>query len=97
MSPSLIRYKKSRKKNVGFREMVFCVTSTVYCHWCKKIVRREEATTDHVQPTAEGGSNSYLNMVISCVNCNCVVRSGDLSRKLNKGKKNVGSVHPSGK
>lgn len=40
------------------------------CHYCKKQLTRFTATLDHVTPVAEGGDNSFENLVTACLRCN---------------------------
>jgi len=50
------------------------------CHWCKKPVFRAEsgithlehntATVDHIVNRAEGGADSWSNVVLACYECN---------------------------
>lgn len=40
------------------------------CKYCQKQLTRFTATLDHVMPVAEGGDNSFDNLVTACLNCN---------------------------
>jgi HNH endonuclease len=40
------------------------------CRYCEKQLTRFTATLDHVTPVAEGGDNSFENLVTACLNCN---------------------------
>ncbi|MFZ5585791.1 MAG: HNH endonuclease [Thermodesulfobacteriota bacterium] len=40
------------------------------CRYCQKQLTRFTATLDHVMPVAEGGDNSFDNLVTACLNCN---------------------------
>jgi hypothetical protein len=40
------------------------------CHYCNAMLTMREATIDHKQPRAKGGTNVLDNMVISCFPCN---------------------------
>jgi hypothetical protein len=40
------------------------------CRYCKKQLTRFTATLDHVTPVAEGGDNSFENLVTACLSCN---------------------------
>lgn len=42
-----------------------------YCFCLRQIEEGEEKTVDHVVPQAEGGGNSYRNLVSCCADCNC--------------------------
>jgi 5-methylcytosine-specific restriction endonuclease McrA len=40
------------------------------CHYCSKQLTRFTATLDHVKAVAEGGDNSYENLITACLTCN---------------------------
>ncbi len=40
------------------------------CHYCQKQLTRFTATLDHVKAVAEGGDNSFENIVTACLGCN---------------------------
>lgn len=40
------------------------------CSWCGCELTRDNVTTDHVIPLADGGSNYITNKVPSCYGCN---------------------------
>ncbi len=40
------------------------------CRYCEKQLTRFTATLDHVTPVAEGGDNSFENLVTACLGCN---------------------------
>lgn len=40
------------------------------CRYCEKQLTRFTATLDHVTPVAEGGDNSFENLMTACLNCN---------------------------
>jgi 5-methylcytosine-specific restriction endonuclease McrA len=40
------------------------------CRYCEKQLTRFTATLDHVTPVAEGGDNSFGNLVTACLDCN---------------------------
>jgi hypothetical protein len=40
------------------------------CQYCQKQLTRFTATLDHVQPVAEGGDNSFGNLLTACLDCN---------------------------
>jgi hypothetical protein len=43
---------------------------TYKCRYCEKQLTRFTATLDHVRPVAEGGDNSFENLVTACLGCN---------------------------
>lgn len=40
------------------------------CRYCQKQMTRFTVTLDHVKPVAEGGDNSFENLITACLNCN---------------------------
>lgn len=40
------------------------------CNFCGVELKPNEVTIDHVKPRSHGGTNSWLNLVCSCWNCN---------------------------
>jgi len=40
------------------------------CQWCGKRLTVANRTIDHVYPTARNGTNTWRNVVASCVDCN---------------------------
>jgi len=40
------------------------------CRYCEKQLTRFTVTLDHVKPIADGGTNSFDNLVTACLNCN---------------------------
>lgn len=40
------------------------------CHWCKKQLRPDTATLEHLLPLSRGGSNDETNLALACGECN---------------------------
>lgn len=40
------------------------------CYYCRRGVRKAEATLDHRCPASRGGEVSYVNGVMACLSCN---------------------------
>ena len=40
------------------------------CAYCKKELKLDEATIDHIHPKSKGGRKHWLNVVVSCRECN---------------------------
>jgi len=40
------------------------------CYWCKKRLKPDEITMDHVIPLSKGGHHSKENLVLACLSCN---------------------------
>jgi hypothetical protein len=47
------------------------------CAYCRKFLRADMMTVDHVIPTLRGGPDTLANTVISCRECNA--RNGDMT------------------
>jgi len=45
------------------------------CYWCGKLLKRAEATRDHLTPISRGGSDRIDNIVPSCMACNMEKRA----------------------
>ncbi len=41
------------------------------CAYCKKTLKLEEVTLDHIHPRSKGGSSAWFNLAASCQECNC--------------------------
>jgi 5-methylcytosine-specific restriction endonuclease McrA len=71
--PSIIRflkYVRRRKPSVKFsRESVY-TRDKGCCQYCRRPVKRHEATYDHVLPRSRGGQTTWENVVIACTPCN---------------------------
>lgn len=51
------------------RKNVF-VRDEYICQWCGKKLSDTNGTIDHVYPLSRGGTNTWRNVVASCVSCN---------------------------
>ncbi|MCH2174323.1 MAG: HNH endonuclease [Lentisphaeria bacterium] len=40
------------------------------CQYCNKKFPKSELNIDHVLPRAQGGTNTWTNLVLSCIKCN---------------------------
>ena len=40
------------------------------CHYCQKVLKKDEVTMDHVVPILRGGKSTKSNVVIACKACN---------------------------
>ena len=70
---------KEMRQAIHAREEGFCF----YC--LRRLDDEEEKTVDHVVSQADGGGNSYRNLVSSCADCNCYKSrqtAGDYLRRL---------------
>jgi hypothetical protein len=56
--------------NVGENRIKVYERDDYKCRYCGKQLTRFTATLDHVKPVAEGGDNSFDNLVTACLDCN---------------------------
>lgn len=40
------------------------------CHYCKRGLKDDEITMDHIMPSSRGGHNGSANLVVACRKCN---------------------------
>lgn len=52
------------------------------CDYCDKVLRRKEATVDHIKPVSAGGLDDPTNYAIACEACNA--RKGNLNYHVHK-------------
>lgn len=58
--------RKGRKQRIRERFLI----ESGCCKYCGKQLSKDEATLDHVQPQARGGTNAKDNLVLACFHCN---------------------------
>lgn len=56
--------------NVRENRMKIYERDAYRCHYCGSQLTRFTATLDHVIPVADGGDNSFGNLVTACLRCN---------------------------
>lgn len=59
----LIKAVKYSRKNIFHRD-------NHICQYCNKKFKANELNIDHIVPRSRGGSNSWNNLVTSCISCN---------------------------
>lgn len=76
VSPSTLKRKRDaferKKKTAAFkrwRRYQYLVAQKGRCFYCHLPIRGAWVT-DHVVPLFRGGTNAYINLVISCWTCN---------------------------
>lgn len=79
MSSQLISYKRRKL----FIQLFGSVDAQGECCYCKKPLKFEESTIEHVRPRALGGTDAYRNLAICCKQCNHE-KGTKLSDTLNK-------------
>lgn len=82
------RSRKRRLRNYLWFQ-TYGTAETVPCHWCRKLLRFDDTTLDHVPPLAEGGT--WLQAVLACYDCN-QKRNREQQARAKAGRK---TVHPS--
>lgn len=71
--PATLRLLKriNRKwKPPRFRKKILFNRDSWMCQYCKKKLKWETVTIDHVLPSSRGGKTSWLNCVTACKQCN---------------------------
>ena len=48
------------------------------CQYCGKHLSTKDITIDHVVPKSQGGNNSFINCVVSCLKCNSLKSNKNL-------------------
>lgn len=67
---SLTRYDRVPTNTVTFSRRNIFKRDRFTCQYCGEQPGKEELTIDHVLPRSEGGSSSWENCVLACVDCN---------------------------
>lgn len=66
-------YKKEKEKARQLRKSRWwqnLISSGVKCHYCEKVLKKEEVTMDHLIPLSRGGKSTKGNLVPACKPCN---------------------------
>jgi len=69
-SPAIDEAREADYYNVRENRVKVYERDNYHCRYCQKQLTRFTATLDHVQPVAEGGDNSFGNLVTACLDCN---------------------------
>ena len=67
---TLTKYDRLPTKVVAFSRRNVFKRDAFTCQYCKCRPGSEELTIDHVVPRAQGGTSSWTNCVLACVDCN---------------------------
>jgi len=70
--PKVIRLVKFAKHNTRInltRKNIFLRDDNT-CQYCAKLKTAAEINIDHIVPKAQGGKNTWTNLVCSCIKCN---------------------------
>lgn len=70
--PKVIRLVKYAKQNLRInltRKNIFLRDDNT-CQYCNKQKRMQDLNIDHIIPRAQGGRNTWDNLVCSCIDCN---------------------------
>jgi len=68
-----MNYKKEKEKARELRKSRWwqnLISSPVKCHYCEKLLTKEEVTMDHLIPLSRGGKSTRGNVVPACKPCN---------------------------
>ena len=63
-------WRKRRRSFVPCTRRNLLIRDNATCQYCGLVVGTKEFTLDHVVPRCQGGTTTFLNTVISCVQCN---------------------------
>jgi len=66
----LLGYDKLPKQTVKFNRRNIFARDNNQCQYCGRKHPTTELSLDHVIPRSQGGSNTWENIVCSCVSCN---------------------------
>lgn len=61
----------------GFAKEYLVNKNNPKCIYCESILTNTNATTDHIVPITDGGSNAQVNLMVCCKDCNG--ERGDIS------------------
>lgn len=73
IAPTIIRalsYDKTFRQSIKLSRKNIFIRDGNICQFCGKKLPTEKLTLDHVLPRAQGGVNSWENLVCSCYKCN---------------------------
>ncbi len=68
--PTDVRVQEIDYYNVRENRLKVYERDAYKCRFCDKQLTRFTATLDHIRPVAEGGDNSFGNVVTACLRCN---------------------------
>lgn len=66
----LLEYDRVPRQQVKLNRRNLFARDRNTCQYCGKHFPTSELSIDHVQPRAQGGQDSWTNLVCSCVRCN---------------------------
>ncbi len=64
------KYKRTTQVAQRNADLVFRRDQNI-CAYCGGEFKETHLTRDHIHPASRGGDNSWMNLVTSCVSCNC--------------------------
>lgn len=67
---TLTGYDRLPQRKVTFSRRNVYKRDGFQCQYCGKSPGSEELTLDHVLPRAQGGTSTWTNCVLSCIDCN---------------------------
>ena len=71
--PSILKLKNNVRRNyysTVFSRPAVLKRDNKTCQYCNTKLRDSQITIDHIIPKSQGGSNSFINCVVSCHACN---------------------------
>ncbi len=67
---SLSRYDRLPNRSVAFSRRNLFKRDKFTCQYCDKRPGSQDLTIDHILPKSQGGTTSWENCVVACVDCN---------------------------
>ena len=64
-----ISYKKYGH-SIPRKEICERLKNPIYCPYCEILIPVKDLSIDHIKPLSRGGSNSKLNLHLTCMSCN---------------------------
>jgi 5-methylcytosine-specific restriction endonuclease McrA len=58
------------KRKVPFSKRNVLIRDNFICQYCKKPIKNEKPSIDHIIPKSKGGKSTFENTVVCCLPCN---------------------------
>ncbi|HMO17437.1 MAG TPA: HNH endonuclease [Oligoflexia bacterium] len=66
----LLRYVKLGTRTPPLNKVNLLTRDDFSCQYCRRKLKRSDATIDHVVPRSQGGPTTWENVVVACPPCN---------------------------
>jgi len=64
------RGKNVKGRTIGYAKKFIQRHKDAKCLYCNIVLTNDNATSDHIVPVSKKGTNSKVNLIVCCVNCN---------------------------